>query len=475
MDKLEVLNEVNRLVAAGLRRSAIEITQEYLEKAPNDSGILRALGRIFLLEKKPEQAIKYLQLSLKHSHDEINKKSTSETYELDDLNADDLAYIDETAVSSGDTYLYTCKDTPSKLVDSIPKQITNAVIPKPQSNGIIFDQKDKNKPQLNLSGSILNDLTSHKRQPSSTDSDFDQKRNLTLDFAVSNNINKEGSSSRNGDIFTTHFTSTAPTENWQDDLFNDEQEISIDESDLDDFEPDAEEGALIFSEIDDVLIEKEFSWDDLDEFDEIDDQDTFDTFNNPQILTEGKLDRWGRAKQIAVEVIQSHDWGKESLHLLQQVFYENGWAAARMAIERELAKGLTQEELELALYIRSIWTENQQYWISFIHITSNSNGQQTRAAYKNMSWPESLRIIRSFNNIPSEEEIQLFIDQTYDDWYCSPILQRIFKAFIRYLKYRTGSVRSSLSGNELFSFVDVYENESLFDTGYDFINDSEEI
>ena len=40
---------------------------------------------------------------------------------------------------------------------------------------------------------------------------------------------------------------------------------------------DAEEGALIFSEIDDVLIEKEFSWD---EFDEIDDQDTFDTFNN---------------------------------------------------------------------------------------------------------------------------------------------------------------------------------------------------
>ena len=146
-----------------------------------------------------------------------------------------------------------------------------------------------------------------------------------------------------------------------------------------------------------------------------------------------------------------------------------------MAIERELAKGLTQEELELAHYIRSIWTENQQYWTSFIHITSNSNGQQTRAAYKNMSWPESLRIIRSFNNIPSEEEIQLFIDQTYDDWYCSAELQRKYKAFIKYLKYRTGSVRSSLPGNEIFSFVAAFENESLFDTGYDFINDSVEI
>lgn len=151
---------------------------------------------------------------------------------------------------------------------------------------------------------------------------------------------------------------------------------------------------------------------------------------------------------------------------------ENGWAAARVSIEREINKGLLPEELQLALVIRQLWTDNQQYWISFIHVTSNQDGQQTRAAYKNMSWPESLRIIRSFNNTPSEEEIQLFLDQIYDDWYCSAKLQRQYKAFIRYLKYRTGSVRGSLPGKELFSFIEAYENyenESFLDTSYNFI------
>ena len=68
--------------------------------------------------------------------------------------------------------------------------------------------------------------------------------------------------------------------------------------------------------------------------------------------------------------------------------------------------------------------------------------------------------------MPSEEEIEYFVDELYDDWYCSAKLQRQYKAFIKYLKYRTGSVRRSLPGNEIFSFIDSYDKESLLDSGY---------
>ncbi|MGZ8911008.1 MAG: hypothetical protein ACXW09_13610 [Methylococcaceae bacterium] len=249
-------------------------------------------------------------------------------------------------------------------------------------------------------------------------------------------------------------------------LFNDDV-IAL--TDLDyEIEYDDIEETFVDDEV--KSIEDEFDWDGLEDFDEIDEPGLVDHFPEYRVTTKGKVSRIERAKQIASNVIHSYDWGIKNLPLLQQVFYENGWAAARVAIEHELARGLTPDELKLAIYVRRLWTENEQFWISFIHVTSNQPIQETRAVYKNMSWREALRIIRVFNSLPSEEEIQLFVDQIYDDWYCSKNLQRQFKVFIRYLKYRTGSVRHALPGKELFSFVNSYEHESLIDSTRDIIN-----
>jgi len=238
------------------------------------------------------------------------------------------------------------------------------------------------------------------------------------------------------------------SENWQYNPSHNDEEFNIDE-----FETD-EEDILIIPEIEDVIIEKELSWDDLDEFDEINSQKNTGSHYIDEVETTGKLNRFQRAKQIATEVIQTYDWDMENIPLLEQVFIENGWGMARVSIERELNEGLIPEELKLALFIRQLWTDNQQYWISFIHITSNQPGQETRAAYKNISWTESLRIIRSFNKVPSEEELQFFIYQLYDDWYSSTTLQRQYKAFFKYLKYRTGLGRCSLAGDEIFFFFE---------------------
>ena len=233
---------------------------------------------------------------------------------------------------------------------------------------------------------------------------------------------------------------------------------------IDAFEIDEEEDILDIHEIEAVLIEKEFSRDDLDEPVEIDEkqgQENTANFLTNEIETAGKLNRFEKAKQIATEVSQTYGWGKENISLLEQVFFENGWGMARVSIERELNEGLIPEELELALFIRQLWTENQQYWISFKHITSNQPGQESRAAYKNMSWAESIRIIRSFNNVPSEEELQLFIYQIYEDWYCNTTLQRQYKAFFNYLKYCTSLGQLSLPGNEMYSFTDSCYRESF--------------
>lgn len=462
MDKVEALNEVNRLVATGLRKPAIDIIQEYLEKIPNDSVMLRALGRIYLLEKKPDLAVKYLQLSLKSNHIEVTKKDTNESYEFDDLNADDLTYIDETADSADCIYAYSSENTLNNLVDTLIQTsytANHSLLP----THILFD-KETDTNDNSTKDQLVTKIINTSVRSNSIVGDVDKERNIApaTNFGDKKKVDP---SHGQADLFSTFISSVTISENWKNDTFTDDEEISLDVYELDEFEID-EDVSLIISEVEDVLIEKEFGWD---EFDDIDEQENFGAYFDAQVTTDGRLDRWERANQIAIKVIHTYDWGSEHIPLLQQIFHENGWASARKSIEQELAKGLTPEELTLALYIRSLWGEKQQYWISFLHISSNQTGQETRAAYKNMSWPESLRIIRSFYNVPSEEEIELFIEQIYDDWYSSATRQRQFKTFIRYLKYRTGSVRRSLPGNEIFSFVDSYDKESLLDSGYDLI------
>jgi len=189
----------------------------------------------------------------------------------------------------------------------------------------------------------------------------------------------------------------------------------------------------------------ELSWDDfysLDEFDELAHRG-----NEEDIQQDGKINREDRARQIAVEVLDKCGWDKKHLILLQQVFVENGWSAARVAIEREINNDLLPEELVLARKIRLFWSENEQYWITFHKIKYNAPFQQTDAVYINMSWLEALRIIRCFPSYPDIEEIYMFIDETYDYWYNSNSLHKRFKAFLKFLRYRTWLMRCALADN----------------------------
>ncbi len=468
MDINTILNEVNRLVSIGQRKAAIEISEEFLEQAPNEPKVLQALGRIYILEKQPEKAVKYLKLSLEKQQSQ-SKTQIEKTYAFDDLDVEDYQYIDRNAESTENI-------NKSDTTRVHPGYLTNIEIQKnSESVGSIFNSRDElSNPNTDLSVEISKDSDPSIKNESEDLVNKDANLNkpftnrASVDFShLKLKLNaKSGSSSSTEEGGGGEFYDISPAN-----VKNHIQLDPIEDVLADDFTDEALEDS--FESIDEIFSDDQeeqlFSWDNIDEFDDIDDEEKLPEFSTSDIETNVKLSRRERAKQIAVEVIKEYDWDKENLLLLQQVFYENGWATARRSIERELSKGLTPEELTLALYIRELWTENEQYWISLIHVKSNQTGQWTRAAYKNMSWPESLRIIRSFDLPPSEEEIQYFIDEIYDDWICSARLQKNFKAFIRYLKFRTGSVRGSLPGKELFSFIDSYEKESLLDLNNEFI------
>jgi hypothetical protein len=52
------------------------------------------------------------------------------------------------------------------------------------------------------------------------------------------------------------------------------------------------------------------------------------------------------------------------------------------------------------------------------------------------------------------------IEDAYEWWYADRNLRRSFKTFLKFLKYRTGSVRGALPGHCVFSFFEWPENDS---------------
>lgn len=480
MDKKRILKETNELVTKGLHKAAIDLIEEYLETQPQDPQVLRALGRIYLLEKQPEQAVKYLQLSLQHENTSGHAGVSNSADSTEDLIEDDIDYIDEISQNEDDIfYEYGSEEqndehfevgTGYKLEGSLEtgktkqpfiKSVTKFLFSKNNSNQKDLIPKDQIKDKEALKPDLINLEVDRKQEilkndlveESTIDTDFiDETFDPSfLEETSTSNINRQF------DILDDDFEQTDLFES-DEDFISEFQEAIVEEE----FEADNLED---LPEIDEEFEDKEFGLNDLDEFDELDDNENMvHQASKETVDTTGKIDRWQRARQIAVEVLQKYEWEKENLNLLQQVFFENGWGVARVSIERELSKGLTPEELELAIFVRYFWTENEQYWISFQGIKTNIPNQMTRAVYRHMSWPESLRIIRSFNYSPSEEQIQNLIEQAYDDWYCNAKLRLTFKAFIRYLKYRTGSVRGSLPGNENFSYIDLIDENKFIES-----------
>ncbi|MDH1237152.1 hypothetical protein [Stutzerimonas stutzeri] len=164
-----------------------------------------------------------------------------------------------------------------------------------------------------------------------------------------------------------------------------------------------------------------------------------------------KLSREDRALQKAAELIGKANWPLSTLPLVQQIFVMSGWGATRLALEREIEKGLTPDELILAAHIKVIWAENDIYWIAFDKTGSS------RLSYYVLSWPTALLIVRSFESLPQVEEIEVFLENLFASWYENNTLRRAFKAFARYLWFRFANLEGCLPASQHFDFHDPRE------------------
>lgn len=161
-----------------------------------------------------------------------------------------------------------------------------------------------------------------------------------------------------------------------------------------------------------------------------------------------RLSREDRALQKAAELIGSANWPFSTLPLVQQIFVMSGWGATRLALEREIVKGLTPQELILASHIKVIWAENDIYWIAFDKTGSS------RLSHQVLSWPTALLIVRSFDLLPQMEELEVFLEGLFASWYENNVLRRAFRAFARYLWFKFSSLPGCLPANQHFDFCD---------------------
>lgn len=184
--------------------------------------------------------------------------------------------------------------------------------------------------------------------------------------------------------------------------------------------------------------------------DEVFDSDEASTPDPVDWLT-GKISREDRALQKAAELIGKANWPLSTLPLIQQIFVMSGWGQTRLALEREIEKGLTPDELILAAHIKVIWSENDIYWIAFDKTGSS------RLSYYVLSWPTALLIVRSFESLPQVEEVEVFLESLFASWYENTVLRRAFKAFARYLWFRFANLEGCLPANQPFDFCDPHE------------------
>lgn len=358
-------------------------------------------------------------------------------YDPDALRDDDLAYIEESSGIDGlanfsirPAELMKNNDASEKPLEALVKVITIKTVDIKEET-YLLEAKDNASESSHKAGPVLDEAVK------STDFVTLPKLDDSLLIEDADNIEDE-----KFELFSIEDTSVFTG--------------SINDlGDVDDFV--TEDEYIFYGDQEET--DHDFDLDDIYDFDEVVDSKEIIT----EALSKQKLSRSERAYQLAVEIIAKYDWSKANLPLLHEIFIEKGWAMARVSIEREINKGLTPEELKIAFYIQQVWAASTHYWISFIHVTNSAMHQQTRAVYKNMSWPEAIRIIRSFHNTPSEEEVQYLLEELYDDWYGSVKKHREFKTFIRYVKYHNGSVKGTLSGKELFTFTEGFEQDFYID------------
>lgn len=176
-----------------------------------------------------------------------------------------------------------------------------------------------------------------------------------------------------------------------------------------------------------------FDWTDFAfDADEFDDTPTREELAR-EVRTTGRISRRERARQQAIEVGREFGWDERGIELITDVFTAYFWSAAKRSMQRELASGLTPDELEIAIGVREFWRERTEFSIDLRRTPSWTASGASRAVYNVLSWPAAIRLVRLTNALPDAIEIERLLDDLYRDWYASERLRDRCPSFLYYL------------------------------------------
>ena len=217
-----------------------------------------------------------------------------------------------------------------------------------------------------------------------------------------------------------------------------------------------------------------FEWHELsfdaDEFEEVPDHTDW----SREVRTDARVSRKQRALQEATQLGQEHAWDERGVELLAEVFERYFWSSAKASMRRELEKGMTPEELEVALDLRDFWRGRTEFSIDLGYRRSDARlgADTSRAIYHVLSWPAALRLVRMANSISDKVEIEVFLDDLYREWYSSNSLRRHYPSFrvylyrwLEYIETRSdlvGTWCAGIDGKEEADWNEDYEYESAW-------------
>lgn len=205
--------------------------------------------------------------------------------------------------------------------------------------------------------------------------------------------------------------------------------------------------------------EREFGWDDFEDFDDDYQEEVEDTEFDQSVPPEIK------ARQKAAELIEIAEWNRNTIEPLGEFFLANSHGLTRRVVTEYVCVGLCLEELFGAWHLRNVWEESEHYWMSF---SGAQWTNETGARYSHLSWVQAIDIVRSFRDIPSEEELETFLEDEFEYWYTDSTMRHRYPAFVKYLKYRTARPRWSLHEWEQRKFAPSVEER--FETDHEVIS-----
>lgn len=475
LDENLILAESQVLLRQGLDVTASKLLEDLLEVYPDSANGLRALAQIRMLQKRPQDAVPLLKRALEIIT--ANPASAMGQIYNKSFGNEDAEYLEQehtqqTGLREYDLFAETAIQHKETIFPSPPPAVVAGFgtlndldLNSRESENLLVERTD----QLPRVEQGVTGTTYSASDTQNLDTTTEEKTSPADESETYNHSDSEGSVKPHDEVIID-----ATPELTVDDLLADEdsfveQAIIQEIESIHDAEFELDLG--INADADDIPVaieDENDEWEILVAVDGLDEESIWEGATDHAAIDPpptqrdfseipDRLTRAERALQVAVKVGDEFGWDRKGIKLLSIIFDRYWWSASQVAIRREIAAGMTPQELMLAEEVRQIWYQHPEFWAA-----SGAFGEIVQR-YTLISWPSSLSLIRSFKGYPQPEEVESLLSSCFERWQDSVGLQRRFPGFYIYALYRVGAYGDLPEQDGWLIFDSVSTDESDFD------------